>query len=122
MEFGKLGQEVTMTIDSLGAFEEALEEVLGMGADGVASAKTQTDDQEATDNAVLKDAIKNARSKAEDMIEGENQSVGKIVSVEVIEDAEAQSYIIADKMSTYQGLAMNKMLNEARVRVTFELN
>lgn len=115
-------QEVSISIDSLAVYEDLLEDLLGMGADGIASAPTMGKDQEKIDMELLKDAVRNARAKAESLASAENMRVGKVLSMEVIAPESDKSNISVEKSTVYTGFNSNKRVNRAMVRVSFALN
>ena len=115
-------QEISISIDSLAVYEELLDDLLGMGADGIANASTMGQDQDKVHMELLKDAVRNARTRAESIAAAENMRVGKIMNLEVVEPDNDKSSISVTKGTAYTGLNANKRVNKAMVRVTFALN
>lgn len=115
-------QEVSITIDSLAIYEEVLDDLLGSGADGIAKASTMGNNQGTVDMDLLKEAVRDARAKAENLASAENMKVGKVISLEVLEADDDKSSISVEKGVAYTGLNANKRVNSAEVKVTFALN
>lgn len=116
-------QYVSFEIDSLLAYEDILEDIMGKGISGIADIKYMIKNQEEEKNKLMGDAYRNAQKKAQSLAIQMEMKLGKAVMVkEMMGDQHNKDYISIDSNLLSDMLLPSKVVMTSTVTVTFALN
>ncbi len=116
-------QYVSFEIDSLLAYEDILEDIMGKGISGIADIKYMIKNQEEEENKLMGDAYRNAQKKAQSLAVQMEMKLGKAVMVkEMMGDRHNKDYISIDSNLLSDMLLPSKVVMTSTVTVTFALN